>query len=289
MSEQALQNLIEQMTAAGLTGLQPVDLIADGNLHRFSPGWEPVKSKKRAWYVLHPFRLDNGGLAYSGAFGWFQGAESFGFAIDVKTIAALSRNERQRLAQAQAEHRQQADQMRQAEAEQLRRKALKIWNGCSPQGHSTYAQRKKIAALGCRFSRGSLVLPVHDFDSRLHGLQFIDGDGNKRFLTGTQKRGHFCQIGSVQPSFGMIGIAEGYATAVSCHMASKLPVLVAFDAGNLEPVALAVRAKYPVADIVIFADDDLDNPQNPGRAKAIAAARAVGGRVLFPPHKESAA
>ncbi|OAI25537.1 hypothetical protein A1356_00795 [Methylomonas koyamae] len=280
--------MIDQMAGVGLTGLQVSDLIADGKLKRFRPGWEPVKSKKRAWYVLHPFRLDNGDMAYSGAFGWFAGAESYEFAIDVKAIAALSRDERQRLTQAQVEHRQQAEQLRNTEAEQVRAKALKIWNGCNTHGHSVYAQRKRIATIGARFSRGNLVLPVADFDGVLHGLQFIDGDGGKRFLTGTQKRGHFCPVGDISEPFGMIGIAEGYATAVSCHMASKLPVLVAFDAGNLEPVAQAARAQYPTIEIVIFADDDVDNPQNPGRTKAFAAARAVSGRVLFPPHKERA-
>lgn len=284
-----MYSVIDQMTAVGLTGLQVSDLVADGNLKRFRPDWEPVKSKKRAWYVLHEFRLDNGGIAYAGRFGWFVGAESYEFAVDVKVAAALSRDERLRLNQAQVEHRKQADQMRLAEVEQASAKALKTWNACNIQGHSAYAQRKKIAAIGCRFSRGSLVLPVMDFDGVLYGLQFIAGDGQKRFLTGTQKRGHFCPVGDLVEPVGMIGIAEGYATAVSCHMASKLPVLVAFDAGNLEPVAVQVRAKFPAADIVIFADDDLDNPQNPGRAKAIAAARAVGGRVLFPPNKERAA
>ena len=289
LNEQALQNVIDQMTAAGATGLQVADLEATGVIHRFRPDWEPVKSKKRAWYVLRPFRLDNGDTAYSGAFGWFAGAESFEFAIDVKTIVALSREERQRLNQSQIAHRQQAEQLRKAEAEQVRAKALKIWSGCSAQGHSAYAQRKRIATIGARFSRGSLVLPVADFDGVLHGLQFIDGDGNKRFLTGTQKRGHFCPIGDIDNPAGMIGIAEGYATGLSCHMAMKCPVLVSFDAGNLEPVALATRAKYPGADIVIFGDDDIGNPQNPGRSKAMAAARAVGGRAVFPPRKERTA
>lgn len=283
-----LQNVIEQMTASGATGLQVADLVADGTIHRFRPDWEPVKSKKRAWYVLHPFRLDNGAQVYSGAFGWFAGAESFEFAIDVKAGAALSREERVRLDQAQTEKRQLATQMRQAEAEQASAKALKIWNGCNLEGHSVYAQRKRITTLGVRFSRGSLVLPVVDLDGVLHGLQFIDGDGNKRFLTGTNKKGHFCPIGAITDPAGLVGVAEGFATGVSCHMASKAPVLVAFDAGNLEPVARVIRDRYPQAQIVIFGDDDMDNPQNPGRFKAMAAARAVFGSAVFPPCREVA-
>ena len=153
---------------------------------------------------------------------------------------------------------------------------------CGVNGHSAYLQRKKIAGLGCRYSRGSIVLPVRSFDGNLHGLQFIDGEGNKRFLTGTVKKGHFCPLASVDDPSGYMGIAEGYATGCTAHMATGWPVFVAFDAGNLEPVAKAIRQRYPLAKIVIFADDDFDNPDNPGRTKAEAAALAVGGVVLLP-------
>ena len=40
-------------------------------------------------------------------------------------------------------------------------------------------------------------------------------------------------------------IAEGYATAASLHEATGLPVIVAFDAGNLLPVAQAIHKRYP--------------------------------------------
>jgi len=284
----ALNYVIEQMADNSLTGLTVVDLVTDGKLHRFRPDWEKVKGKKRGWYVVFPFRTDNGTELFSGAFGWFTGAESFSFNITVKPGVELSSAERVRLDVDQVEKRRLADQERKAEAQRAIDKALKIWSGCNDDGHSPYAQRKRIACIGVRFSRGSLVLPVQDVDGKLYGLQFIDADGNKRFLTGTAKKGRCCPIGTIADSNGFIGIAEGYATGVSCHMASQWPVFVAFDAGNLEPVALAVRAKYPQAKIIIFGDDDLDNPQNPGRSKAIAAARAVGGRAVFPPSKEAA-
>jgi len=279
------QFVVEQMANTGLTGLTSVELVADGSLHRFRPDWEPVKSKKRAWYVVYPFRLDNGATMAAGAFGWFVGAESFEFSLDVKAGVSLSQADRVRFDREQAEKRLMADQQHQAQSQQAADKALKIWASCNTEGHSKYAQRKRIACLGVRFSRGSLVLPVLDLDGKLHGLQFIAADGNKRFLTGTAKKGRCCPIGEVIDPTGFVGVAEGYATAISCHMAGQMPVFVAFDAGNLEPVALAIRTKHPQAKIIIFGDDDLGNPQNPGRAKAIAAACAVGGRAVFPPRE----
>ncbi|MGC8703814.1 MAG: toprim domain-containing protein, partial [Thiomonas sp.] len=81
----------------------------------------------------------------------------------------------------------------------------------------------------------------------------------------------------------LIVIAEGFATASTA--ASQFPgacVLAAIDAGNLQPVAMAIRAKYPDSEIVIVADDDRLTPGNPGLTKARAAAAAVGGKVARP-------
>ena len=52
---------------------------------------------------------------------------------------------------------------------------------------------------------------------------------------------------------------------------------VAFDAGNLEPVALALRAKFPHIEITLCADNDMNTPGNPGLSRAREAAAAVGG------------
>ena len=57
---------------------------------------------------------------------------------------------------------------------------------------------------------------------------------------------------------------------------------VAFDAGNLQPVAEALRASFPDADLLIAADDDHTTEGNPGASKAAHAAKAVGGRTVLP-------
>ncbi|WP_343870589.1 toprim domain-containing protein, partial [Caenispirillum bisanense] len=86
-------------------------------------------------------------------------------------------------------------------------------------------------------------------------------------------------------------IAEGYATAASLHTATGRPVVVAFDAGNLKPVAEALRAKYPSADLIIAADDDhhleARNKPNTGIERATAAAELVGARLIRPPLTEA--
>ena len=74
-------------------------------------------------------------------------------------------------------------------------------------------------------------------------------------------------------------------------MATGKPVAVAFDSGNLLPVAEAIRDKYPNAAITICADNDHQHTRrtpegtelwNKGVALAQDAAKAVGGKVVAP-------
>ncbi len=57
---------------------------------------------------------------------------------------------------------------------------------------------------------------------------------------------------------------------------------LAFDAGNLSPVALARSVQVPACALG-RGDDDRLTVGNPGRTQAEAAARAVGGVATFPP------
>jgi hypothetical protein len=63
-------------------------------------------------------------------------------------------------------------------------------------------------------------------------------------------------------------------------------VVVAIVAGNLLPVAKALRAKYPNSPLVFGADDDaataLETGHNTGIEKATEAAKAVGGWLTIP-------
>lgn len=75
-------------------------------------------------------------------------------------------------------------------------------------------------------------------------------------------------------------IAEGFATAATLHECTGLQCFVAFDAGNLTPVARVVRSKRPLADIVICGDSDISFK---GQEAANNAALAVNGLVALPP------
>ena len=199
-----------------------------------------------------------------------------------------SPEEKIQLMQAQAQRREKvAAQQAKADATQAAKvancveRSAKIWEGLPEGGASDYLSAKQVRAWGVRFSRGAMVVPVRDADRKLVGLQFIQGDGAKRFLTGTQKRGSWHLLGDITPR-APIAVAEGYATAASIHQAMGWTVAVAFDAGNILPVVKALHAQHPEALFMICADDDYKTTGNPGVTQATKAAQHCGGRVVVP-------
>lgn len=132
-----------------------------------------------------------------------------------------------------------------------------------------------------KISRGTLIIPMRDADGVLWSMQTITDDGSKMFPKFSRKNGLFHGIGVHDKARPMI-IAEGYATAASLLKVYGCAVAVAFDAGNIPPVAAALRAKYPKQRMVICADNDSETPGNPGVTKAHEAAKKIGAVVVVP-------
>jgi len=282
------QNVLDQFLSAGLKVDWPPVV---GELVRCKVEGDGG-NKRSGWYVLHELHLDNGDLVYVGRYGnWKNGSGQDGVKVEFD-VGGLSEDERARLKAEQEAARQKAAEERRQRAEDAAKRAVSIFDKLPDSGRSDYLQRKKVGAHGLRFSRGSVVVPVRHIDDSLVGLQFIDGEGEKKFLTGTPKRGAFHLIGDLQQAQAL-GIAEGYATGATvfeCAEMLEIPmaVVVAFDAGNLLPVARAWRARCPELPIIIFADDDATTEGNPGITQAQSAAEAVGGAVLPPRMQEAA-
>jgi putative DNA primase/helicase len=218
--------------------------------------------EKRGWYSLHEFTTSRGDVLIVGSFGQWRGAENFAQRIELKSqkmdpgeVAALKR----RL----ADDRKAADAAQAATHKRAAEAASLMWAKLSEDGDSDYLAAKKVQGYGLRYSpRGGAVLPVLDTQGRIHGLQILrtpaaaerERKPAKEFWPkGVAKKGHFHLIGS--PAW-IVLIAEGYATAASLHAATGHPVAVAFDAGNLAPVADALRKRYPQTKILLCADND---------------------------------
>ena len=110
----------------------------------------------------------------------------------------------------------------------------------APDDHP-YLLSKKVKPHGLKTSRSKLVVPLYDEESVLQSLQFISPCGDKKFLSGGRTGGCYYQIGGVPEK--MLYVAEGFATAATVQETTGKPVAVAFNAGNLKPVAQALRKK----------------------------------------------
>ncbi len=166
-------------------------------------------------------------------------------------------------------------------------RAARIWESAQPApADHPYLQRKQVGPNGLRCdSFGNLIVPLRDAEGMLHTIETITPMGEKRYLGGGAKAGHFSTIGAALAAADSFLICEGWATGASLHEATGLPVVAAMDAGNLAPVANQLRRTYPDTAITIVADND-DKPGrdiNPGVTAATRAAVSIDARLAVPP------
>ena len=276
-----LDDVYSQAGALGLVVDGPLRL--DGEWHRVCVVGKGKHNLAGA-YCLSELRLKSGAAVVVGMlYNWRTREEVRRTLEGVDNVSLEDMREASRLAAAAVEKSKQAKAQLQDETAA---RALGIWDKLPDSGASPYLDKKGVRAWGVRFSRGSVVVPLRDAEGKLWSLQFINADGEKRFLTGGAKRGRFHLIQGVAPGgdtpFSVIGVAEGYATASSIFEVSNIPVAVAFDAGNLLPVAQALSGVYPNSRIILFADDDRHGgyPQAFIRARDVTDdVRALGERV----------
>lgn len=268
-----MRDAIDQFRVAiQSAGLIPPDVIKpDGKLRRFASNGK--RGDDAGFYVLHADGIP------AGSFGDWRTGFSQSWRADIGRT--LTRTE-------EAAHRAKVEAIRrEREAEETKRKAeaakkaAAIWQAAQPAAADhAYLLRKGIKALGARLHNDALVIPMRD-DGEIHSLQFIGPDGDKRFLTGGRVAGCYYSIGTTKGAAALC-IAEGFATGATIHEATGHPVAVAFNAGNLEAVARALRAKLPELRLILCADDDAATNNNTGITKATAAARSIGGLVAIP-------
>lgn len=281
-----LDAVLKQFAAAGFL----IDKIVPGRFTRCKVEGDTGK-KQSGWYVVHELRLNNGNSVAVGRYGNWKVHGDEGLPIEFD-LPELTPEEKVRFAQEQQAIREQSEKEKRDRYKAAADKAAVIWPKLPDNGASNYLNKKRVGAYGVRFSRGSIVVPVRDVAGTLRGLQWIDPSGDKKFLTGTEKRGGFHLIGdSPAPSDkeAVLWIAEGYATAASVFMATGQSCVVAFDKGNLGPVCLLLREKLPYARLAIAADNDCETDGNPGVVYARQAAEAVGAVVVVPQWPEMCA
>ena len=220
--------------------------------------------ERRGWYSLHELRLDDGDMVLVGSFGVWRGNDNGAQKVSLKK-RKLTSDQTQALKARIAEDRRRAEASRKTAANKAARRAAAVWKQCSNQGRSDYLEKKSVLAHGLRYTdSGSLVIPIADVLGKIRGLQFIlpsdhprrkkTGRDKEYWPAGLAKQGH-CHLFGGTPN-PICLLAEGYATGASLHEATGYPVAVAFDAGNLLPVATNLKKKYRNIRILVCADDD---------------------------------
>ena len=185
---------------------------------------------------------------------------------------------------------EQAAAEREEKQKQAAARAQQMWDAYpEATDNNPYLERKGVTNHGLRETQdGKLVVPVLDAKLKIAGLQFIDGDGSKKFLTGTKKKGSFFVIDpNSMRTAHTINYVEGYATGASYFADLGQPVVVCFDAYNLSPVADTISGYFPNAKHVFIADFD---DTKTGEKEAIRAAQTVQKKgsqaeVLMPQSK----
>lgn len=282
----------EALQAAGLV-LNDAPVM-DGTLHRVPVEGDTAGQKSGA-YVGH---LDGHPAGYINNF-------KTGYEADWKSQqqqTTLSATEKAKLA-AEAEERKAARaKERDAIHEKTASTVAALWEASKPAQTHPYLEAKGVQSYGLRINTvgsleltgdktdekpqqwskaGDLLVPFQDIDGHFLGAQAIDGSGLKSFPRGSRLHGGHHILGNLASSDKAL-LAEGYATAASLHKATGLPVIVAFNSGNLPTIAQAYREKYQDLTLVIAGDNDHTKSINVGRQKAQEAALLVGGHVLLP-------
>ncbi|WP_459903935.1 AAA family ATPase [Desulfosarcina cetonica] len=266
-------------------GLNPGEIVADGNIQRFDvdkPG------DKAGWYSLH---LDG---VPAGAFGNFKG-------VNDQTWCAKKRHE---MTDAEwAENKRRIDDAkRQREADAMRRwqaardRLKPVFDAAEPADHNhQHLVRKGVKPYGDLRQAGELLLwPLHDENFEFWSYQELYPE-KKVFHPGEKPRDkHFPGGGRQKGCFGYIPgdgppiICEGFSTGATIHEATGRPVYTALTAGNILAVARIIREKCPTDQITIAGDDDRWKPElgNAGRKYAEQAAKEINAKVVFPSFKD---
>lgn len=217
-------------------GLVCENIIADGEIHRCGTVRKP--RSLNGWYSVHP----SGKFATFGNWETGEGYERWQDGeLNPQEFSVMRRVGEELRAKREAEYLKAADA------------AQAYFDSCSVDGYSDYLKLKRCWPHGCRFDGNVLIIPVQDSNGKIWSYQRISGDGSKYFMHGGRVRGGYYPIfGRNVAKDELVVVCEGFATGASIHQETGLPVVVAFNAGNIK----AVCDSLVYRNLLIAADND---------------------------------
>ena len=274
--------IIEQVEAhmrrLGISPHGNISLKADGELHRYCVEGDSPGSKNGAyrihtdgvpaWYLCDWKReidvtghFDDSGLTGSDK-------EAYTQCINDKAYIEQSRIHRETLEREERKRKREATY-----------KAQELYEQSAPATlEHEYLKRKRIAnikdfRLG---EKGELLIPLHNASKprEFMSLQQIYANGRKYFFKDTSTGTACYEFEPEEENDRLIIICEGIATGETIYRLTgkRFRVVCAMNCNNLQEVTKGIKARFPRADILIGADNDLrtysNYGNNPGRSCA---------------------
>lgn len=244
------QEIIQQFSVActELGLVMDEEPSMDAEWHHVHVSTSRNKNKRSGAYVLNRFGL-----------GYIKNHDT-GIETAWRPEGTLENDGQYRDQVAQMEANKEArDRARLATQEGTAKKCGSRWGKLprAPDAHP-YLVRKHIKSFGLRLQGENLIVPLIDEQSRIWNLQRIPATPGKTKLyeKDARKQGLFYVLGSLDGASTVL-FGEGYATCVSTHMATGLPVVICFDSGNIEAVIKLLEPKLAGVDKIICGDNDL--------------------------------
>jgi putative DNA primase/helicase len=263
-----MEYIYEMLTFAREQGASTNTIIPDGKLRRYNSAEKPKSHE--IWVVASQTHITVGNWRTGIQRTWHPKGH----------VATSQDKEVLRLARLSYKAESAKKQLEAA------KKCKLIWSKTALAHDHPYLTKKNIKPFIARVDRfNCLVIPVASSDDDLRSLQFISKTGKKHFKGGGSLKGHAAMIGSLESASSLL-VCEGYATGCSLHEATSLPVVIAFNAGNLDSVCTSLKLNHPMLKIIICADNDHRAEQrgqsNVGLDKANAVAKLLNIRAIWP-------
>ena len=271
------------------------DIFFDGTLHRYRIHDEKQGHKSGA-YLVHTDGWPAGYVQ-----DWRTGLKE-NWKYDASTLNDEQRkyfNSDEFKKKAEEEHRKAEEKRRKKRANQSERARIFFDTLKQAPDDHPYLLHKNVKPYGIAYNHASkcLAVPLRDISGKLLSIQWITEDGQKLFFEGAELKGALFSIDmfTIDNNYeGIILIGEGVATMLKVYDLTGYPCAAVMSCFRLEELAAIIHKNYPLAKIIITADNDWKTAQkrgqNPGLfyAGGVCKKKLAAGYVFpeFKPHEE---
>jgi putative DNA primase/helicase len=271
------EQFLDAISQAGM--LIPDNLQIDGLLHRFNT----TKGKRdlSGWYVAYEDPMP---VIVFGD--WKSGGEAIKYTAKTGQVWTQADYDLAKIKMEEAKKQSEALKIEKYANAKVEVEA--IWDNAdiATRDHP-YLQKKQLKTGYCaKVGRdGRLIIPLYDEWQNLCSVQYISGDGEKRYHLGGEVKNKFCVVGDLK-THNKIFVAEGFATAATIYETTNIACVVAFSASGLVGITeILKRNLKDTKEIIIVADND---ESGVGQKYADQASAKYGAKVILIPTKGDA-